>query len=198
MIDDRCGGVAKEMNPTKIFHFCDEENSNERSREEQSVIIKELLEPSYGCYIWPSAFVLAEYIWYKRDLFKDKTILELGSGTSLPGFLCALISNDTHVILTDRPDAPQVLENMRDTVRLNNLKTRNNIWIRGLMWGDFGDGLFQLLTDVDQSNRKVDWILGSDTFYDPKDFEDLLVTVAYILTYHSPNAKFITSYQERR
>ncbi len=64
------------MNSTKVFHFR-EENSDESSREEKSVIIKELLDPSYGCYIWPSAFVLAEYIWNKRDLIKDKTILEV-------------------------------------------------------------------------------------------------------------------------
>jgi hypothetical protein len=56
----------------KTFHFWDDENS-----EEKSVIIKELLDPSYGCYIWPSAFVLAEYIWHERDSFKDKTILEV-------------------------------------------------------------------------------------------------------------------------
>ncbi|RIA88952.1 putative methyltransferase-domain-containing protein [Glomus cerebriforme] len=188
----------------KIFHFLDDKNRDE----EKSVIIKELLDPSYGCYVWPSAFVLAEYIWHERHLFKDKTILELGSGTSLPGFLCALLSDDTHVILTDRSDFPQILENIREAAKLNNLLTRNNIWIRGLMWGDFSDsehylqlegggGLFQLLNDIEQSDRRIDWILGSDTFYNPKDFEDIIVTVAFILTHHFPNAKFITSYQER-
>jgi predicted nicotinamide N-methyase len=62
---------------TKVFHFCDDKSLDKNSREEKSVIIKELLDPSYGCYVWPSAFVLAEYIWHKRDLFKDKTILEV-------------------------------------------------------------------------------------------------------------------------
>ncbi|CAB4489402.1 hypothetical protein RhiirA5_486377 [Rhizophagus irregularis] len=185
----------------KKFYFWDDENS-----EGKSVIIKELLDPTYGCYVWPAAFVLAEYIWHERDLFKDKTILELGSGTSLPGLLCALLSDNTHVILTDRSDVPQILENIREIAKLNNLLSRNNIWIKGLMWGDFSDndhqlesggGLFQLLNDIEKSNRKIDWILGSDTFYDPKDFEDIIVTIAYILTYHFPNAKFITSYQER-
>ncbi|CAB4400233.1 unnamed protein product [Rhizophagus irregularis] len=156
----------------KKFYFWDDENS-----EGKSVIIKELLDPTYGCYVWPAAFVLAEYIWHERDLFKDKTILELGSGTSLPGLLCALLSDNTHVILTDRSDVPQILENIREIAKLNNLLSRNNIWIKGLI--------------------KIDWILGSDTFYDPKDFEDIIVTIAYILTYHFPNAKFITSYQER-
>jgi hypothetical protein len=86
-----------------------------------------------------------------------------------------LLSNDTHVVLTDRTDVPQILENIREAAKLNNL-TRNNVWIKGLMWGDFsdneqledGDGLFQLLNGIEQSNRKIDWILGSDTFYDPK------------------------------
>lgn len=58
----------------KKFYFWDDENS-----EGKSVIIKELLDPTYGCYVWPSAFVLAEYIWHERDSFKDKTILEVRS-----------------------------------------------------------------------------------------------------------------------
>lgn len=81
------------------------------------------------------------------------------------------------MILTDRSDVPQILENIREIAKLNNLLSRNNIWIKGLMWGDFSDndhqlesggGLFQLLNDIEKSNRKIDWILGSDTFYDPK------------------------------
>ena len=62
---------------TKVFRFWDDKSLDKNSREEKSVIIKELLDPSYGCYVWPSAFVLAEYIWHERDLFKDKTILEV-------------------------------------------------------------------------------------------------------------------------
>ncbi|CAG8548183.1 10786_t:CDS:2 [Acaulospora colombiana] len=178
-----------------------------------------LLDPAYGCYVWPSAFVLSEYIWARRNLFRDKTIIEIGAGTSLPGFLCASLSPETHVILTDRPDVPQILENIHEGARLNGLidstenhksegdnkPLRQNVWIRGLKWGemflqcddDHEEGLLKLIRDIEQSGKKLDWILGSDTFYDPKDFEDLIVTVAYILTYHSPNARFITSYQER-
>ena len=107
----------------------------------------------------------------RRNYFK-----QLGSGTSLPGFLCASLSDDTHVILTDRSDAPQILENIQEAAKLNNLQTRNNVWIRGLTWGDFSDKsylegnseLFKLLDDIEKSNKKIDWILGSDTFYDSK------------------------------
>ncbi|CAG8487180.1 2004_t:CDS:2 [Acaulospora morrowiae] len=205
------------MNSTKIFRFGQDVLNG---REEQVIIIKELLDPAYGCYVWPSAFVLSEYIWAQKDLFRDKTILEIGAGTSLPGFLCASLSPETHVILTDRPDVPQILENIREGARLNGLMSsaenrkaeedddkplRQNVWVRGLKWGeiffqcddDREEGLLKLLRDIEQSGKQLDWILGSDTFYDPKDFEDIIVTIAYILTHHSPNAKFITSYQER-
>ncbi|CAG8449156.1 6254_t:CDS:2 [Ambispora gerdemannii] len=186
----------------RSFRFEDED-------EEKTVIIKEILDPSYGCYLWPSSSVLAEYIWRKKDLFRDKTILELGAGTSLPGFLCALLSPNNHVILTDRSDVPQILENIKQAAELNGIEAayeNNNdnlekrVWIRGLKWGEFDErGLFCLLDDLEKLGRHVDWILGSDTFYDPKDFEDLISTVAYILTFHAPpHAKFLTSYQERR
>ena len=41
-----------------------------------------------------------------------------------------------------------------------------------------------------------DLILGSDIFYDPSVFEDILVSVSFILE-GSPEARFIFTYQER-
>ncbi|CAO3597251.1 unnamed protein product [Absidia cylindrospora] len=46
-------------------------------------------------------------------------------------------------------------------------------------------------------DRKLDYILGSDTFYDPADFEKLLMTVAYVIHRHNSKCKFFTAYQER-
>ncbi|RVE70088.1 hypothetical protein OJAV_G00084040 [Oryzias javanicus] len=40
------------------------------------------------------------------------------------------------------------------------------------------------------------WFLGSDVFYDPKDFEDVLVTIAFLLR-KNPRARFWTTYQVR-
>ncbi|CAJ0843204.1 7500_t:CDS:2 [Entrophospora sp. SA101] len=135
----------------------------------------------------------SEYIWNKRNLFKDKTILELGSGTSLPGYLCALLSSESLIILTDdgRSNKSKILQNISDGLILNDLspcfryssptimreKTRlishkannNNVWIRDLIWGGKDGGLLNILNDLETCNKKIDWILGSDTFYDPKD-----------------------------
>ncbi|CAJ0640776.1 4945_t:CDS:2 [Entrophospora sp. SA101] len=180
------------MTSTKTFYFNDDKNN-----EQLEIIIKQLYHPSYGCYVWPSSFVLAEYIWNKRNLFKDKTILELGSGTSLPGYLCALLSSESLIILTDdgRSNKSKILQNISDGLILNDLspcfryssptimreKTRlishkannNNVWIRDLIWGEFcsgkDGGLLNILNDLETCNKKIDWILGSDTFYDPKD-----------------------------
>ncbi|GJJ78435.1 hypothetical protein EMPS_10794 [Entomortierella parvispora] len=98
--------------------------------------------------------------------------------------------------------------------------------VRGLGWGDFtfsedslgdqqddkeaasrGGGLLQLLEDVGQSvfqeregslqPGRIDILLGSDTFYNPPDFEPLLSTVAYIIHRHNPDCVFLTSYQNR-
>ena len=50
------------------------------------VTIPEQLAASYGLYIWPSAPVLAWYIWINQERFRGKRVLELGAGTALPGW----------------------------------------------------------------------------------------------------------------
>lgn len=37
----------------------------------------QVLDAAYGCYIWPSALVMGEFVWHQRDLFKNKTVLEV-------------------------------------------------------------------------------------------------------------------------
>lgn len=45
----------------------------------------QLLQASYSFYIWPSAPVLAWFLWTQRNNIRGKRILEIGSGTALPG-----------------------------------------------------------------------------------------------------------------
>jgi len=58
----------------------------------------------------------------------------------------------------------------------------------GITWGQFTPNLFKLV--------KADIILGSDCFYDTKDFDDILATVSFLME-KNPQTKFWTSYQER-
>ena len=49
------------------------------SKEPVDVIIPEQLAASYGLYLWPSAPVLAWYLWLRQEEIKGKKVLELGT-----------------------------------------------------------------------------------------------------------------------
>ena len=97
-------------------------------------------------------------------------MLELGAGTALPGILCALCEAD--VILSDSGKLPHCLEQCRKSIELNGLKDK--VKVVGITWGLF-------LRDIIQLRERVDLILGSDCFFDPIVFEDLISTIAYLL-----------------
>lgn len=63
-----------------------------------------------------------------------------------------------------------------------------NINLIGLTWGLFLHNI--------EAHGPVDLILGSDCFYEPSVFEDILVTVSHILDLN-PGSKFLCTYQER-
>ncbi len=41
----------------------------------------------FSLYLWPCSVFFCEYILYHSVLFKDKKVIELGSGLCLPGLL---------------------------------------------------------------------------------------------------------------
>nr|XP_019966922.1 PREDICTED: methyltransferase-like protein 23 isoform X2 [Paralichthys olivaceus] len=146
--------------------------------------VPEVLDPQYGMYVWPCAVVLAQYLWTHRDELKDNTVLELGAGVSLPGVVAARCG--AKVILSDSARTPLCLENCKRSCDANNLR---DVAVLGLTWGEVSPDLVLL--------PRMDIILGSDVFYEPRDFEDVLVTVAFLLR-KNPRAQFWTTYQERR
>ncbi|XP_075702476.1 histone-arginine methyltransferase METTL23 isoform X2 [Rhinoderma darwinii] len=142
-----------------------------------------VLDSEYGMYVWPCAPVLAQYIWYHRESMTGKRVLEVGAGVSLPGIVAAKCG--ANVILSDSAALPQCLENCSRSCARNNLM---EVAIMGLTWGEISPDLLTL--------PPIDIILGSDVFYEPKDFEDVLVTVHFIME-KNPNAEFWTTYQVR-
>ncbi|KAL3053171.1 hypothetical protein OYC64_005663 [Pagothenia borchgrevinki] len=164
----------------KTFTF---EDNNENTQESLSVSIPEVLDPHYGMYVWPCAVVLAQYLWSQRQELRDKTVLELGAGVSLPGVVAARCG--AKVILSDNAEKPLCLENCRRSCAANGL---HDISVLPLTWGEVSPELTQL--------PQLDIILGSDVFYEPRDFEDVLLTIAYLLR-KNPRAQFWTTYQER-
>ncbi|XP_067005342.1 histone-arginine methyltransferase METTL23 [Anabrus simplex] len=153
--------------------------------ESLEVFIPEQLQASYSFYTWPSAPVLAWFLWEHRRELPGKHILELGSGTALPGIVAAKCG--AAVTLTDSANLPKSLQHVKHCCEVNGLLP-SQFRVLGLTWGLFLSSIFTL--------GPVDLILGSDCFYEPSLFEDIIVTVAYLLE-KNPQARFLCSYQER-
>ncbi|XP_053695591.1 histone-arginine methyltransferase METTL23 [Sabethes cyaneus] len=171
----------------KTFVFGNKaKQSTTEPSEKLEIFIPELLLPGYSFYTWPSAQILAWFLWQRRISLRNKRILELGAGTSLPGIVAAKCGAD--VTLSDCSTLPKTLQHIQRCCRLNNLNPGKDIQVIGLTWGLFLDQVFQL--------GPIDFIIGSDVFYDPSVFEDILVTVSFLLEVNTA-AKFLFTYQER-
>ncbi|CAM9543907.1 unnamed protein product [Ectocarpus sp. 12 AP-2014] len=83
------------------------------------VVVHEVLSEDFGLFTWPSGVVLACLVWARRQEFDGASVVEIGAGTALPGLLAAKLG--ASVVLTDREEAPWVLDNMRGAVAANGL-----------------------------------------------------------------------------
>ncbi|XP_031984926.1 methyltransferase-like protein 23 [Corvus moneduloides] len=148
-----------------------------------AVRVLEVLDSQYGMYVWPCAVVLAQYLWVHRRSLPGKRVLEIGAGVSLPGVVAARCG--AQVILSDSEELPRCLQSCRSSCLMNHLP---HVPVLGLTWGRMSPELLSL--------APIDIILGSDVFFDPKDFEDILTTI-YFLLEKNPHAQFWTTYQVR-
>lgn len=124
-------------------------------------------------------------MYENRQDLPGKHILELGAGTALPSVLAAKCG--ARVTISDSASLPKTLQHIHRVVQRNNLNLQQ-IKIIGITWGFFFNQLFEL--------DDIDLIIGSDCFYEPLLFEDIIVTVAFLLN-RFPHSKFLCTYQER-
>jgi predicted nicotinamide N-methyase len=118
------------------------------SHEQESYFLRELKEHlPYGVTLWASAIALAHEVASRDAAFRGKRVLEMGSGTGLPGIVAA--SQEAIVAQTDRNDL--VMSLCKRNVSLNGIET---IEQRLVDWTDWND------------SERYDWILGSDILYD--------------------------------
>lgn len=92
------------------------------------------------------------------------------------------------MILSDSCILTKSLEHVENCCKLNKLIPGKDITVIGLTWGLLLNNIFSL--------GPLDLIISSDCFYDPSVFEDILVTVSFLLE-QNPQAKFIATYQDR-
>lgn len=114
---------------------------------DESHFLRELREHlPYGVALWPSAIALAHDVASRADELRGKRILELGSGTGLPGIVAASLG--AQVVQTDRHEVPMSI------CKLNG--ERNNVQTLERRLADW--------TEWKESER-YDWIIGSDIMY---------------------------------
>ncbi|CAD6996128.1 methyltransferase-like protein 23 [Ceratitis capitata] len=164
----------------------DEGEASDEPIETIEIQIPEILQSGYSFYTWPCAPVLAWFLWERRKNLASKHILELGAGTALPGILAAKCG--ARVILSDSCILPKSLAHIRKSCLTNNLVPGKDIEVIGVSWGLLLNSVFNI--------GPLDLIIGADCFYDPSVFEDILVTVSFLLE-RNPQAKFVCTYQER-
>ncbi|XP_059282866.1 calmodulin-lysine N-methyltransferase-like isoform X2 [Lycium ferocissimum] len=132
---------------------------------------------------WPSEDVLAHYCLSHASIFRQKRVIELGSGYGLAGLVVAMTSEAQEVFISD--GNPQVVDYIQRNVNANS-GSFGGTEVKPLMlhWGQEND--------IDISNT-FDVIIASDcTFF--KEFHGALVrTIKSLLKEEGPSEAILLS-----
>mmetsp|Transcript_5456 Transcript_5456/g.8677 ORF Transcript_5456/g.8677 Transcript_5456/m.8677 type:complete len:264 (+) Transcript_5456:178-969(+) len=135
-----------------------------------TITICQLPSSDFGLFVWPSALLLADYLWQQKQHLRGLRIVELGAGVSLPGILASALGAE--VTLTDRENALEVFKNIRHNFRANQVECET----MELEWGLFTEEAHRLRA------RGVDLVVGADCLYESKDFDNFFATAVYLLS----------------
>ncbi|CAO1616917.1 unnamed protein product [Sympodiomycopsis kandeliae] len=170
------------------------ENPSSAAKED-CIDVSLLLDVTNGCggKIWPAAQVLGSYILGKKEQLSSswngKTIIELGSGTGLIGFLVAKMKINTKIWITDQD---VMIDLMKENMELNNGAQMDPCYIAELNWGEPIPA-----TEKDQQRipAKPDVLLLADCVYLESAFQPLVDTMRDLST---TETEILFCYQKRR
>ncbi|RUS28010.1 putative methyltransferase-domain-containing protein [Jimgerdemannia flammicorona] len=161
-------------------------------------------DASGGCggKTWEAANIMCDHLIWKHaqtdgELFRGKTVLELGAGTGLVGLMVGKLCREevTKIIITDQMCVYQspMLELMEANLRLNKLESC--IDVKELNWQ-----VLSLAISMGEPTQSMipfvpDIILASDCVYLEAAFEPLVITLADLATL---DTTIFLSYRKRR
>jgi hypothetical protein len=121
-----------------------------------------------GLGIWAASLVCAQWMYDQctNGTFKERRVLELGSGCGLPGLTVAAAANAAKVYLTDFNT--KTVDNLKYNVKLNDLTT---VQVLNMNWQD----------ESTWPAEKMDFIIGSDLIYQESMAILLVQTVKRLL-----------------
>jgi len=127
--------------------------------------------------IWDASIWLSQWIFDNKELFVNKTVLEMGSGCGLCGVVCSLYASQ--VIMSDY--LPQIEKSLKTTIKLNAKLSKNLPVTAKINWNSS-----QIVQQPSLLSKKgVDIVIGADIFFQPQLSEalaksiDLYLSVGY-------------------
>lgn len=134
------------------------------------VILYQDFRLNKGGIFWDGSYLLLKYFLqnYSHEQLEKKWILELGSGTSLPSIVLALMK--IQVVITD---LKYLIEFVKKNVSLNlDIENARNLFIKDLEWGNEKN-----MNEIKLITKKFDFILCSELIYIEESFDDLILTL---------------------
>ncbi|KAE8579871.1 hypothetical protein XENTR_v10024220 [Xenopus tropicalis] len=137
-------------------------------------------EGTTGLVTWEAALSLAEWSIKNKDIFKNRSILELGSGIGLTGLVICKSCSPKKYQFSDYHD--RVLQQLRANIHLNgyNLETEQDNLTKEKNAKEYGDGAnpecvqvsvtelnWDLVTEEQLLQLQADVVIASDVVYDP-------------------------------
>ncbi|OQR97888.1 hypothetical protein ACHHYP_09851 [Achlya hypogyna] len=122
-----------------------------------------------GQVVWPVSILLSWFVASNRDLFRGKTVLEVGAGAGLAGFVAAQFA--AHTAITDGNDV--VLRLLRRNVE----HTDANAGVYKLLWGEEASAV----EFTEAFPHPVDIVLGADVVCWPNLVLPLLRTIKHLM-----------------
>ena len=139
---------------------------NERN---ESLEIYQTKIGSVGSWCWEAAICLAEYCYdHMFNQFKNKRIVEIGSGTGIVGLQLAALGGN--VTLTDREE---YLELINYNIKKNQDVLTGTAQAKTLFWGDE-------LNEKDDYFQNLDFVIVANCVYHSIELDELIKTICYL------------------
>ena len=131
-----------------------------------------------GLHLWEASVLLSRWVLKNKELFKGKTILELGSGCGLLGMSILKYTDCSSLVFSDYVDS--VIENLKENIALNQDDENNSDESRKDWYNK------ALIEKIDWKNfesqiTSYDIIIGTELIYQGGPIKELACMINKVL-----------------
>lgn len=171
--------VAKDSTEKYAFkHYILNPNTHFTLRESKSFVA----EGTTGLCSWQASLALADFLIQHPDIIRNKSVLELGAGTGLCGFITLKLCQPKHLLLSDGSEA--CVELMCESIKRNFVNAIDNNSQRFSIDEQIVECSvipWESIHKIDRvSQLKPDVILAADVVYDESCFADLCFAIDFV------------------